>query len=63
MTIVFEARIVGGVAAPTLEATEIEAYPAEAIPWDKIAFRTTFWALRDWLSLRRPDVEPGRPDP
>jgi ADP-ribose pyrophosphatase YjhB (NUDIX family) len=63
VTIVFEARIVGGVAAPTLEATEIKAYPAEAIPWDQIAFRTTFWALRDWLSLRRPDVEPGPPNP
>jgi ADP-ribose pyrophosphatase YjhB (NUDIX family) len=63
VTIVFEARIVGGVAAPTPEATEIEAYPPDAIPWEKIAFRTTFWALRDWLKLRRPDVQPGVVNP
>jgi ADP-ribose pyrophosphatase YjhB (NUDIX family) len=63
VTIVFEARIVGGVAAPTPEATEITAYPAEALPWEDIAFRTTFWALHDWLRLRRPDVEPGPANP
>ena len=63
VTIVFEARIVGGDAAPTLEATEIEAYAPDAIPWDKIAFRTTFWALRDWLKLRRPEVQPGVVNP
>jgi ADP-ribose pyrophosphatase YjhB (NUDIX family) len=63
VTIVFEARIIGGVAAPTHEATEIVAYPADALPWDAIAFRTTFWALGDWLRLRRPDVLPGPADP
>ena len=40
--------------APTPEATEIQAYAPEAIPWPKIAFRTTTWALRDWLDLRHP---------
>ena len=59
VTIVFEARIVGGTAAPTLEATEIIAYAPDAIPWPDIAFKTTLWALRDWLRLRRPDIEPG----
>ena len=56
VTIAFEARIVGGTAAPTPEATEIRAYPPEEIPWSEIAFRTTMWALRDWLGRRRPDV-------
>ena len=56
VTIAFEARIVGGRAAPTLEATEIRAYPPEAIPWPEIAFRTTTWALRDWIDRHRPDV-------
>ncbi len=56
VTIAFEARIVGGTAAPTPEATEIRAYAPEAIPWRDIAFRTTTWALRDWLGRRRPDV-------
>jgi ADP-ribose pyrophosphatase YjhB (NUDIX family) len=56
VTIAFEARIVGGRAAPTLEATEIRAYAPEAIPWPEIAFRTTTWALRDWIDRHRPDV-------
>ena len=56
VTIAFEARIVGGTAAPTPEATEIVAFAPEDIPWSRIAFRTTMFALRDWLELRRPDV-------
>ena len=56
VTIAFEARIVGGTAAPTQEATEIHAYRPEDLPWDTIAFKTTTWALRDWIDLRRPDV-------
>jgi ADP-ribose pyrophosphatase YjhB (NUDIX family) len=62
VTIAFEARIVGGEAAPTPEATEIQAYSPEAIPWAEIAFRTTTWALRDWLGLRRPDLDWPAPD-
>jgi ADP-ribose pyrophosphatase YjhB (NUDIX family) len=58
VTIAFEARIVGGTAAPTPEATEVVAYPPEAIPWAGIAFKTTLWALHDWLVRRRPDLEP-----
>ena len=49
VTIAFEARIVGGTAAPTPEATEVVAFPPEAIPWAGIAFKTTLWALHDWL--------------
>ena len=56
VTIAFEARIVGGTPAPTPEATEIQAYAPEAIPWRDIAFRTTTWALRDWIDRRRPDL-------
>ena len=64
VTIVFEARIVGGTAAPTREASEIVAFTPESIPWPEIAFNTTTWALRDWIDLRRPDLRPaveGRP--
>ena len=32
------------------------AFRPEDIPWDGIAFRTSQWAIRDWLRLRRPDV-------
>jgi ADP-ribose pyrophosphatase len=60
VTIAFEARIVGGTAAPTPEATEVKAFAAEEIPWSGIAFSTTTWALRDWLDRRRPDLH--RPD-
>lgn len=60
VTIAFEARIVGGTAAPTPEALEIAAFAPEEIPWSGIAFKTTTWALRDWIDRRRPDV--GWPD-
>jgi ADP-ribose pyrophosphatase YjhB (NUDIX family) len=56
VTIVFEARIVGGTAAPTVEATDIVAFAPEDIPWAGIAFKTTTWALRDWFDRRRPDL-------
>lgn len=56
VTLAFEARIVGGTPAPTPEATEIRAYAPDAIPWTELAFRTTTWALRDWMDRRRPDL-------
>jgi ADP-ribose pyrophosphatase YjhB (NUDIX family) len=56
VTIVFEARVVGGNAAPTPEALEIAAFSPDAIPWSTLAFATTTWALRDWLRLRRRDL-------
>ena len=56
VTIAFEARIVGGTPAPTPEATEIQAYAPESLPWPDLAFRTTTWALRDWIGRHRPDV-------
>lgn len=56
VTIAFEARIVGGTPAPTPEATEIRAYAPDAIPWSELAFRTTTWALRDWMDRHRPDL-------
>lgn len=57
VTLAFEAKIVGGTAAPTPEALEIRAFAPEDIPWSGLAFRTTMWALRDWLERRRPDVQ------
>ena len=56
VTIAFEARIVGGTAAPTPEALEVAAFAPEDIPWPGIAFKTTTWALRDWMDRRRPDL-------
>lgn len=56
VTIAFEARIVGGTPSPTPEALEIAAFAPDAIPWSGIAFKTTIWALRDWIDRRRPDL-------
>jgi ADP-ribose pyrophosphatase YjhB (NUDIX family) len=59
VTIVFEARIAGGTARPTPEATEVVAFAPESIPWPEIAFKTTVWALRDWIDLRHPGLKLG----
>jgi ADP-ribose pyrophosphatase YjhB (NUDIX family) len=56
VVLAFEARIVGGSTSTSPEALEVQAFAPEAIPWDGIAFKTTRWALRDWINLRRPDL-------
>jgi ADP-ribose pyrophosphatase YjhB (NUDIX family) len=56
VVLAFEARIVGGSATPTPEALEIRAFRPEAIPWSGIAFKTSHWAIRDWLRLRHPGI-------
>lgn len=56
VVIAFEARVVGGVARTSPEALEIVAFRPEQIPWDGIAFRTSQWAIRDWVRLRRPEL-------
>ena len=54
----FEARVVGGAPTPTAEALAVEAFEADAIPWAGLAFKTTYWALVDWLERRHPDLRP-----
>lgn len=56
VVLVFEARIVGGEPRTTPEALEVRAFEPADIPWDEIAFKTSFYALRDWVSLRHPGV-------
>lgn len=58
IVLAYEARVVGGEARTSPEALEIQAFAPEAIPWDGIAFRTTWWALVDWLARRHPDLMP-----
>jgi ADP-ribose pyrophosphatase YjhB (NUDIX family) len=58
VVVAFEARIAGGEARPTPEALEIRSFTPEAIPWAGIAFKTTTWALRDWVARYHPDVPP-----
>ena len=57
VVIAFEARVVGGLARLNPEALEIVAFAPEDIPWDGVAFRTSQWALRDWVRLRRPEPD------
>jgi ADP-ribose pyrophosphatase YjhB (NUDIX family) len=59
VVIAFEAEVVGGEYRLNQEALEIQAFHPEAIPWQGIAFKTTHWALRDWVRRRRPDIHPG----
>jgi ADP-ribose pyrophosphatase YjhB (NUDIX family) len=49
---VWEARIIGGVAGPTPESLEVRSFAPAAIPWPGLAFQTTTWALRDWVTSR-----------
>ena len=56
VVVCFEAAIVGGAATRTPEATEVVPFAAGAIPWEGIAFTTTFWAIRDWVASRHPGL-------
>jgi ADP-ribose pyrophosphatase YjhB (NUDIX family) len=58
VVIAFEARVVGGTARTTPEALEVATFAPEDIPWSGIAFKTTAWALHDWIRRRRPDLRP-----
>ena len=57
VVLVFEARVIGGTAAPTIEALEIRSFEAGAIPWAGLAFKTTHWALVDWLGRHHPELD------
>jgi ADP-ribose pyrophosphatase YjhB (NUDIX family) len=59
VVIAFEARVVSGAYRLNPEALEVQAFRPEAIPWHGIAFKTTHWALRDWVRRRRPDIHPS----
>lgn len=56
VVLAYEARIVGGTMATSPEALEVRAFAPEEIPWADIAFKTTWWALVDWLGRHRPDL-------
>jgi ADP-ribose pyrophosphatase YjhB (NUDIX family) len=65
VTLVFEAAVVGGEARRTDEALEVVPFRPDAIPWDGIEFKTSYWGIRDWVRLRHPEVAlpadfPGR---
>lgn len=65
VTLVFEAEIVGGEARPCEESLDVRPFAPAEVPWTEIAFKTSYWGIRDWLRLRHPEVDvppafPGR---
>lgn len=62
VVLAMEARVTGGESRLNPEALEITPFAAERIPWSGIAFKTTHWALRDWIGRRHPELHP-RLDP
>jgi 8-oxo-dGTP diphosphatase len=62
VVIAFVARIVGGEPTVTPEALEVRPFAPEAIPWSQIAFRSSEWAIRDWVRRVRPDLAHDDPD-
>ena len=58
VVIAFEARVLRGEYRLNPEALEIQAFRPDAIPWHGIAFKTTHWALRDWVRRRWPEIHP-----
>lgn len=56
VVLAYEARILGGELRTSPEALEVRAFAPDEIPWQEIAFRTTWWALVDWLARRHPHV-------
>ena len=61
IVVVFEAEIVGGEARTSREALEIRAFAPADIPWAGIEFKTSYFALADWLARRHPELRPGAP--
>lgn len=59
VVVCWEARIVGGEAGPRAESLEVRPFTPAAIPWPQIAFETTTWALRDWVSQAVASDEAG----
>jgi ADP-ribose pyrophosphatase YjhB (NUDIX family) len=62
VVIAFEARVTGGTMGVTPEALEVRTFRPDDIPWPGIAFKTTYFALTDWLARHHPSLPPGSPD-
>ena len=59
VVLAIEATVEGGTFRPNPEALEIQAFTPDEIPWPGIAFKTSYWAIRDWLHRRYPEIRPG----
>jgi ADP-ribose pyrophosphatase YjhB (NUDIX family) len=59
--VVYAATALGGTLAPDDEGLEIAEFREAAIPWDELAFRSTYDGLRDYFNgLRHPLRIDGR---
>lgn len=61
VVLAWEARVVGGNPTTSDETLEIRSFQPHEIPWAQLAFQTTTWAIRDWVTRRFPEV--GHPPP
>jgi 8-oxo-dGTP diphosphatase len=57
--IVYAATATGGELCADDECLEAGLFTREEIPWDSLAFRSTFEALRDYFKIARADAELG----
>ncbi len=53
VSIVFAGRVASGEVKVGREALEARWTRPDDIPWDDLAYDTTRWALRDWLTSRK----------
>lgn len=66
VVIVYTAQVEGGVLRAADEALEVGAFPAPAIPWNDLAFSSTFDALAAYVERRHalsPPADAARPAP
>jgi ADP-ribose pyrophosphatase YjhB (NUDIX family) len=52
VTVIYPAEVIGPTPRPGTESLEVKAFRPEEIPWNSLAFRSTFHALRDWANGR-----------
>lgn len=55
VVVAYLAESVGGEMAPGNECMDIRLFAPDEIPWDKLAFPTVVWALRDWVRRVAPE--------
>ena len=64
IVVVYAATCIGGELAVDDEGLEARAFEPGAIPWDELAFRSTYEALRDFLAEPNPTApRPSAPRP
>lgn len=50
--LIFRARLAGPDISPGPETLELDLFPWDAIPWDRLAFPSVHWALADYRAVR-----------